>query len=632
MKLPTCCLLLAAVRFPAAGLPASVAVYQSETNAAEYHGVYEEPLRLWLTARGQEFTIIGDAVASDPGQLRDVAVVVASSQYLIPQEAARGLAKYVSQGGALLWIDSPARCHDPQLRAALGIGPASGYAPMRDCHLRVVQPGHPACISVSDLALPALVGNPALAADAQGTVLYEMRGSLGGREVTYPAVTLGTYGTGRAICINWVPWLNTDPAVRAVLADALDYLLGTQALAHAPVALMCTLHHATVVQPGPILASVKVFQLVDTLERPGRCELALVGSDGAQLGPGHAVTLVWSHADALVAAGTATVELPTADLPDGDYTVTCSLSVGGVNAAAPPQRATLEGLRRAQQAAAEKQRHETLAPLLIGTLGDYDSEPRTPEGRVDIPRLLEQITTAHMTAYDWLIWHAPTDWEDLQVFLPLARECGVKVWVTVCPPSEQGNGMPFSEPFRLDFIRWAEEIGKLAREHSNLVAWVIDDFRCGVNDQLFTPQYIALMAQVLRSQSPTVALLPTLYWSHIGDPLWLAEYGPSIDGIVFPYADLESTAELPTQLQACRQWLGPHKFLIVNVYASGSSGPAETGPRTAEYLRQALTLSREHADGIRLYCLPKDKLLADYRYAITAELYGKWNEETRQED
>ena len=61
----------------------------------------------------------------------------------------------------------------------------------------------------------------------------------------------------------------------------------------------------------------------------------------------------------------------------------------------------------------------------------------------------------------------------------------------------------------------------------------------------------------------------------------------------------------------------------MNVYAAGSGG-GEAPPRTAAYVRKTLTVSREHSDGIRIYCLPKADLLDDERYAVTAELYGEW--------
>jgi len=182
---------------------------------------------------------------------------------------------------------------------------------------------------------------------------------------------------------------------------------------------------------------------------------------------------------------------------------------------------------------------------------------------------------------------------------------------------------PPSAPFGLDYIRWADEIGKLSRKHDNILGVVIDDFWSDENRSLFTPSYVGRFVATLRGHNPKLAFLPTIYWGTIGDTEFIQDYRASLDGIVFPYAELDSTKELPAQLTACRKWLGPRKLLLINVYATGSSGAGERGPRTAEYLRSILTISREMCDGIRLYCLPKGDF-ADYRFAITAELYGKW--------
>jgi hypothetical protein len=118
--------------------------------------------------------------------------------------------------------------------------------------------------------------------------------------------------------------------------------------------------------------------------------------------------------------------------------------------------------------------------------------------------------------------------------------------------------------------------------------------------------------------------LPTIYWNTIGDKKFIKDFGSSIDGIMFPYADLQSAKNLPAQLDACRKWLGPRRLLLVNVYATCSSGTGERGPRSAQYMRDMLTISREKSDGIRVYLLPKADP-QDYRFAITADLFGKWN-------
>ena len=467
--------------------------------------------------------------------------------------------------------------------------------------------------------MASFAGNPALTALPEARVLAEIRPEVGGAE-PLPGVVLSEAGRGVALTYNWIVWLSGETAVRDLLDEGLGYALARKALLSASAYVRCSAGGAPLRQPDPLSVTCFLYS-PDASAQARECELRLLGERGRCVAGPTSVRLRPRSAEgASVAMGDGA--LATRGLADGTYTLCCSCD-GAVTAA----RVELNGQLWAALVADQPARSKRLAARLTGTLGDYDSEPRTPEGRVDIPRLIRQITLAHMDTYDWLIWHAPTDWDDLHAFLPVARRNGIKVWVTLCPPSEQGGSMPASEPFRLDFIRWAEEVGKLAREHPNLAALVIDDFFSGSNGSLFTPDYIARVAQALRAGSPDVAFLPTLYWSSIGDTTFIPEYGPAVDGIVFPYSELQDVAPLKEQLAAWRARLGPDKLLMVNIYASGSDGRAEPGPRTEAYMREVLTISHEMADGIRIYCLPKEDLLGDARYAVTAELYGQWERE-----
>jgi len=42
-------------------------------------------------------------------------------------------------------------------------------------------------------------------------------------------------------------------------------------------------------------------------------------------------------------------------------------------------------------------------------LADYDSELRRSDGRVDTDALVARLKELGVTAYYWLIWHAPSD-------------------------------------------------------------------------------------------------------------------------------------------------------------------------------------------------------------------------------
>jgi hypothetical protein len=176
------------------------------------------------------------------------------------------------------------------------------------------------------------------------------------------------------------------------------------------------------------------------------------------------------------------------------------------------------------------------APILKGLLADYNSELRLPDRRVDIDGMTARLKDLGVNTYMWLIWHAPTDWDDLKLFLPKAADAGIQVWVYLVPPSEA----PPPEPFRLDYLRWAEEIAKLSLQHPNLTAWVIDDFYA--NARTFTPAYVGEMQARAKGVNPRLAFLPLMYYREI-TPRFVNDYRKVIDGVVVAYPqDLDEIA------------------------------------------------------------------------------------------
>jgi hypothetical protein len=178
--------------------------------------------------------------------------------------------------------------------------------------------------------------------------------------------------------------------------------------------------------------------------------------------------------------------------------------------------------------------HAGAAPRLIG---DYDSELRAPNGHVDCPRLVKQLQVMGANTYYWLVWHAPTDWEDLHTFLPLARRAGISVWVYLVPHSESTLGnpaWPYSEPFKVDYVKWAEEIAKLSLQHDNLVGYVIDDFGGNISPDRFSPDYIEKMVKAGKAINPQLKFYPLLYFPEINARL-VRMLGPLVDGAVAAY-------------------------------------------------------------------------------------------------
>lgn len=164
-------------------------------------------------------------------------------------------------------------------------------------------------------------------------------------------------------------------------------------------------------------------------------------------------------------------------------------------------------------------------------LADYDAELRRRDGHVDADAMLSRLKELGVTRYYYLVYHGRNDWDDLKLFLPKASKAGIDVWVYLVPPSESSPSS-YSEPFRLDYQRWAEEIAKLSLEYPNLTGWVIDDF-C-YNLKLYTPDYVRRMQAKAKQINPKLAFLPLLYFNDLR-PSFLENYRALIDGVVVAY-------------------------------------------------------------------------------------------------
>ncbi len=169
-----------------------------------------------------------------------------------------------------------------------------------------------------------------------------------------------------------------------------------------------------------------------------------------------------------------------------------------------------------------------------GLLADYNAELRGGDGRLDVESMIARLTQLRVDTYFYLIWHRETDWDDLKLFLPAARDAGIDVWAYLVPPSESPPiyGTRYSEPFRLDYLRWAEEIARLGLIHPNLAAFVIDDFMA--NSAFYTPAYVKNMVERARTFNPGMRFLPLMYYPEI-DRQFVTDYGPLIDGAVAAY-------------------------------------------------------------------------------------------------
>jgi hypothetical protein len=261
--------------------------------------------------------------------------------------------------------------------------------------------------------------------------------------------------------------------------------------------------------------------------------------------------------------------------------------------------------------------------VLRAARGTYAGQPRLASGRVDQARLLEELAELRVNTYNWLVWHRETDWDDLRAFLPQAAARGIRVWVTLVPPSESPpKTKAYSEPFRLEYGRWAEEIARLSLAEPALVAWSIDDF--AHNLKVFTPAATAEMLNRARAINPRLAFVPCVYFRQI-TPAFAAAYAGLLDGILFPYrnesvkADLKDAGQVAAEVRRVRELLGKNLPVIVDVYATRHSS---LGDSTPEYVADVIRAGLVAADGVMIYCHQNPRSQAA-KYAVIRQGFSQ---------
>lgn len=250
-------------------------------------------------------------------------------------------------------------------------------------------------------------------------------------------------------------------------------------------------------------------------------------------------------------------------------------------------------------------------------LGDYAGELREPRPRkdgvrhVDTPRLIQKLKELGVTQYFYLIWHAPTDWDDLRrEFLPAARRSGIDVWVYLVPPSESRRIQP--EPYGTDYVAWFRAIGNLSRNYENLKGIVMDDFNHNLS--FFTPKYVSRMKQAGRKINPDLLFYPQIYYTAIDSHL-LKKYRSLFDGVVMTFRDgkyrnTQRTRDMEDQITKISRLLNREGLpLILMVHASKlSATPANP---SAHYVNQSLRtglrqLRQGNIQGLVTYVLHKE--------------------------
>lgn len=288
---------------------------------------------------------------------------------------------------------------------------------------------------------------------------------------------------------------------------------------------------------------------------------------------------------------------------------------GCVSTPPPEQRARLERAR-----------------ALHGTRATYCRPPRKADNRVDVDRLVAELVELRANTYSFCIHNYPTDWEDLKLLLPRAREKGIRLWASLVPPSESPpHTRHYSEPFRLDYQQWAVEFAKLSLRETNLVAWSIDDFTHNLRTP-YTPEYVRQMLEAARAVNPRLAFAPCCYFTGITRPGFVTNYCHLLDGILFPYrhesagSNLKDPSLVESELQLLKALVGPDFPIVLDIYASAHS---RLGATTPEYVEQAMLAGRRAADGVMIYC-HQDPAKNPEKYQIIKRLFTRWAAEKQR--
>lgn len=257
-------------------------------------------------------------------------------------------------------------------------------------------------------------------------------------------------------------------------------------------------------------------------------------------------------------------------------------------------------------------------------LGTYSHPPRLPNGRVDCQKLATELADSHADTYSFCIYTSSNDWDDLQLFLPIARKQGIRVWGSVVPPSESRPRSKFyAEPFRLDYERWAVEFARLSLRETNLVAWSIDDF--SHNQKVYTPEFVKKMLGAAREINPRLAFIPCCYYKAI-TPEFVKNYAPLLDGILFPYrhesggANLKDADLVESEVQTVKGLTGANFPIVIDIYATAHS---KLGASTPEYVEQVMIGAQHSADGVMIYCHQDPKTNSE-KYQIIKKRFTEW--------
>jgi ABC-type antimicrobial peptide transport system permease subunit len=242
-------------------------------------------------------------------------------------------------------------------------------------------------------------------------------------------------------------------------------------------------------------------------------------------------------------------------------------------------------------------------PATTGSLGFvkaiYGDAPRTENGQVNVTMLFEVLGASECNTYNFLFRKPNRDFDELKRMLPLAKERGIDVWVTIAPPSEVSPELR-SDMEYVDYIGWGRRFAELSLQHDNFKAWSIDNVL--IDGDFFTPSYLEEITGAARQINPNFKFIPVVYYPNVVSKSFDSR-SVFFDGVQFYYTNFavmesdESSVLLP-QLQTLRTKF--QKPVILGIYATP---PSPSYPTSPAYVDQLINLAKQHTDGVMIYAI-----------------------------
>jgi hypothetical protein len=236
------------------------------------------------------------------------------------------------------------------------------------------------------------------------------------------------------------------------------------------------------------------------------------------------------------------------------------------------------------------------------TKGVYGGPPRTADGALDMEKLFLKVSASGADTCNILLTDTPRGLAELEVLLPEAQKRGVKVWVTILPPSEISAEMRMDMRY-VDYTGIAKKIAGLSVRYQSLEAWSIDNVV--VDSGFFTPSYLSAITSGAKEVNPRLLFVPVVYYGNVASA-GFSDRVSSFDGVQFyythfPAGEPDESGTLISQLSELREKF-PGK-VILGIYATPWS---KDYPTSASYVEQLINLAKQHTDGAMIYTMDQE--------------------------